>query len=126
MNPDKHLSQFLEKRKSDGSLRTITDKSALIDFCSNDYLGFARSEELKSEILTAFENHPEYGLGSTGSRLITGNSDLYEQVEAMVTKFHHADAGLIFNSGYDANLGLFASVPRSYSSKSLSPSSSES
>lgn len=50
--------------------------------------------------------------GSTGSRLISGNSALFTTTEASIAAFHHAEASLIYNSGYDANLGLLSSVPQ--------------
>lgn len=48
--------------------------------------------------------------GSTGSRLISGNSDLAETLEAEIASFHKAEAALLYNSGYDANLGLLSCV----------------
>jgi len=51
-------------------------------------------------------------LGSTGSRLLSGNSELAEELEAFLAKFHGAPAALLFNSGYDANVGFFSSVPQ--------------
>ncbi|HXH18660.1 MAG TPA: 8-amino-7-oxononanoate synthase [Chitinophagales bacterium] len=106
------LSEFLSKRQSDHSFRTLPNKSHLIDFCSNDYLGFSRSALLRDKIkkeLARIGNYPE---GSTGSRLITGNHPLFEELEDSIAKYHRAEAGLIFNSGYDANLGFFSSVPQ--------------
>src|SRR5690606_344629 len=50
--------------------------------------------------------------GSTGSRLLTGNNKLYVELEGMLARFHHSEAALVFNSGYDANVGFFASVPQ--------------
>ena len=49
--------------------------------------------------------------GSTGSRLITGHHQIHDEVESQVAAFHNVDAALIFNSGYDANLGFFSTVP---------------
>src|SRR5690606_26004002 len=49
---------------------------------------------------------------STGSRLLSGNFELYEKAENFLAEFHNSEAGLIFNSGYDANLGFFSSVPQ--------------
>src|SRR5207237_442661 len=48
--------------------------------------------------------------GSTGSRLITGNSMLAEETERLIARFHKAEASLIFNSGYMANVGLFSCI----------------
>ncbi len=50
--------------------------------------------------------------GSTGSRLLSGNLTYTEDLEQQVAAFHNSEAGLIFNSGYDANVGLFSSIPQ--------------
>jgi 8-amino-7-oxononanoate synthase len=51
-------------------------------------------------------------IGSTGSRLLSGNHSYYETLESNLARFHGGEAALIFNSGYDANIGLFSSVPQ--------------
>ena len=91
-------------------MRSLSTAGDLIDFCSNDYLGFASSSELRSIVNKELESFPDYLLGSTGSRLISGNDIFTEQLENEIAIFHDAEAGLIFNSGYDANLGLFSSL----------------
>ena len=98
--PDKLLNK-LRQRKEEGAFRNLMPPASGIDFSSNDYLGFARSEK---------ENSREYAVGSTGSRLISGNHHLYEVTERTVADFHKAEAALIFNSGYDANLGLLSAL----------------
>ncbi|MDD3877235.1 MAG: 8-amino-7-oxononanoate synthase [Bacteroidales bacterium] len=110
---DKILSEKLELRKANNCLRSLTTSHNIIDFCSNDYLGFSRSLELKDRIFKfskRFENIHQ--VGSTGSRLISGNSALVESLESFIATYHEAEAGLVFNSGYDANLGLISSVPQ--------------
>jgi len=106
------LQGFLSKRLTEHSLRSLSDKAHLIDFCSNDYLGFSRSALLRDKVKRELERLGNYPIGSTGSRLITGNHPLFEELESFIAQYHHADAGLIFNSGYDANLGFFSSVPQ--------------
>jgi 8-amino-7-oxononanoate synthase len=108
------LQVALHKRKEEGLLRSLSLPKAigtgdLIDFCSNDYLGFARSEELHA---WTQQKMPLYGRfnGSTGSRLISGNSEAIEELEKKIAAFHNAEAALIFNSGYDANIGLLSCV----------------
>jgi 8-amino-7-oxononanoate synthase len=103
----------LNKRRAAGSLRSLRLTTAgSIDFCSNDYLGFARSKELSA--LIGAQNCPEETRmnGSTGSRLLSGNSLLAEELEESIAGFHGAESALIFNSGYDANLGLFSCMAR--------------
>ncbi len=94
------------------NFRVLKTASGLVDFCSNDYLGFARSEKLKALVQEELLKYPGYLNGSGGSRLLTGNTVYIEELEQQTASFHEAEAGLIFNSGYDANLGLFASLPQ--------------
>ena len=106
------LNEALQKRKAGNAHRTLTVPDGLIDFSSNDYLGLARSQKLRRLIEEELEKFPDYKNGSTGSRLLTGNSIYAENLERKIAAFHKAEAGLIFNSGYDANLGLFSCVPQ--------------
>ena len=98
---DKHLNKALEKRQSESSLRSLKPQSDMIDFCSNDYLGFSKK---RRDVNAA--------TGSTGSRLISGHHDIHEKAEREIALFHNAEASLIFNSGYDANLSFFSTVPK--------------
>jgi 7-keto-8-aminopelargonate synthetase-like enzyme len=106
------LQSFLDKRKEDLSFRELAIKDHLIDFCSNDYLGFARSALLRHRVDEEMKRYQFHAQGSTGSRLITGNNEYINVLEKNISEFHNAENSLIFNSGYDANLGLFASVPQ--------------
>jgi 8-amino-7-oxononanoate synthase len=103
------LAEALDKRKENGLYRSLQLNKNLIDFCSNDYLGFSRSEKLKENVNQQMKQWSHLS-GSTGSRSISGNSELVEQLEKQIAAFHHAENGLMFNSGYDANLGLFSSI----------------
>ena len=106
------LLAMLEKRKRAGLLRVLQQNTGLVDFCSNDYLGFARNRVLAELAADFLKEEAEYMNGSTGSRLITGNTVLAEQLEVLIAAYHHTDAALLFNSGYDANLGFFSAVPQ--------------
>lgn len=103
------FEQLLKKRSLESNLRTLTSSSGLIDFASNDYLGLAKSPELQSETIREWMNY-SCPNGSTGSRLLTGNSLLAEELEEEIAHFHHAEAGLLFNSGFCANQGLLAAI----------------
>ena len=102
----------LTDRETRGSIRSLKQESQLIDFCSNDYLGFARSPELKALFEQEAEKYPGYFLGSTGSRLLAGNSQFTEDLEMEIADFHNSQASLLYNSGYDANVGIFSSLPQ--------------
>lgn len=106
------LNKRLEERRAAGTYRQLAPDNALIDFCSNDYLGFARSAVLKNRIDDEVIKSGLTSNGSTGSRLLSGNSAYAEKLEQEIAGLHKSEAGLIFNSGYDANLGLFSSVPQ--------------
>lgn len=95
------LQNTLDERATKGALRKLDSSEGLIDFCSNDYLGFAKK--------TQPINAPN---GSTGSRLISGHHLIHEEVENNIAHFHQVEAALIFNSGYDANLGFFSTIPQ--------------
>ncbi|SDP96190.1 8-amino-7-oxononanoate synthase [Mucilaginibacter sp. OK268] len=107
---EKYIESKLEERRSSGIYRTLKPENDLIDFCSNDYLGFARSVALKSSIDLEVQNHPQSLNGSTGSRLLSGNLQYAEDLEKSIAAYHQYQAGLLFNSGYDANLGLLSSL----------------
>jgi 8-amino-7-oxononanoate synthase len=95
------LLEKLENRRSKGTFRELNSLDSLIDFYSNDYLGFAR------------EKHTQGSLnGSTGSRLISGNSTEAVKCEQFLATHFNTESALVFNSGYAANLGLLSSVPQ--------------
>ncbi|WP_069659768.1 aminotransferase class I/II-fold pyridoxal phosphate-dependent enzyme [Arcticibacter eurypsychrophilus] len=104
------LEQKLEVRKQSNAYRKLIINKGLIDFCSNDYLGFASSAELRNMISAKAHLTTPQPTGSTGSRLISGNNRIAEQLESDIAQFHSAENALLFNSGYDANIGLFSSL----------------
>ncbi|MDB5013846.1 MAG: pyridoxal phosphate-dependent aminotransferase family protein [Daejeonella sp.] len=111
-NISNFISTRLLQRKEQDAFRTLKPDSDLIDFCSNDYLGFARSTTLRNLFEESLRSVDHYKLGSTGSRLLAGNDNFTEELESEIAQFHHADSALIYNSGYDANLGFFSSLPQ--------------
>ncbi len=111
MHQEDFLRIALDKRREQNAFRQLRTSNQQVDFCSNDYLGLARSERIQEEALQICRQLPQVH-GSGGSRLLAGNYELVEEAEKLIAGFHDAPAGLIFNSGYDANLGFFASVPQ--------------
>ena len=105
------LKDKIDDRRETNSLRSLKIQDNLVDFVSNDYLGFASSETLYQQALKFLEDQQLLKSGSTGSRLLSGNNRLLEMAEEKVAHFHNSNSALIFNSGYDANLGFFAAVP---------------
>lgn len=109
----KKLQKKLSHRKEINSLRGLGGiTSGLVDFSSNDYLGFSTLEKIAERTFKILREYELEGNGSSGSRLLSGNSQLYMDTEAFIANFHSAEAALIFNSGYDANIGFFSSVPQ--------------
>ena len=106
---DAHLTALLDAKKAQGLHRKLVTVNAdALDFCSNDYLGLASKFDLISpEIQAEIQG---LKLGSTGSRLITGNSKLAEETEAIIAQFHKAEAALLYSSGFMANVGLMACI----------------
>ncbi|AHJ97169.1 aminotransferase class I/II-fold pyridoxal phosphate-dependent enzyme [Hymenobacter swuensis] len=104
------LAAELAKREAAGTRRRLPALPApgLVDFSSNDYLGLSRHPQVRAAVQAA----AQLPAGSTGSRLLTGNSAAAEALETHLASFHHAEAALLFNSGYAANLGFFAAVPK--------------
>jgi 8-amino-7-oxononanoate synthase len=98
---DSKLIDKLNKRKTEGTLRSLSFFDGMVDFCSNDYLG------LSTSVTDNISNQH----GSTGSRLISGNSKEAEQCESFLANYFDSEAALVFNSGYDANIGFFSAVP---------------
>lgn len=104
------LHSSLQKREEQDAFRKLRVTEGLADFCSNDYLGFARSGELNRKVHEEWE---QLGLainGSGGSRLLSGNTAYAENLELFLARFHDTEAALLYNSGYDANVGLFSCI----------------
>ncbi len=106
------LQTKLEQRQVNNALRRLPSDNSLVDFASNDYIGFAHNENLFHQTHQYLLDNNIKTNGATGSRLISGNHDLYQVAENFIAQFHQAEAALIFNSGYDANVGFFSCVPQ--------------
>lgn len=77
-----------------------------LNLSSNDYLGIAADEKIRAEFLKS----ANYSLGSTSSRLLTGNDEIYAEFEDFLAKIYNKDAALLFNSGYHANVGIMSGL----------------
>ena len=109
--PEK-LYKRLAERGERNTLRTLPKDVHGIDFSSNDYLGIANNHIVFKKAISILSEKEIVNNGATGSRLLTGNGILFDEVEKLLRELHKADSALIFNSGYDANIGLFSSVPQ--------------
>ncbi|MCA6363728.1 MAG: aminotransferase class I/II-fold pyridoxal phosphate-dependent enzyme [Bacteroidetes bacterium] len=101
------MLQALQQRESEGALRALRIPGETVDFCSNDYYGFARSVEFSERINSAAG---ALASGSGGSRLLAGNSLFTEEAEREIAGIFEAETALIYSSGYAANLGFFQAL----------------
>ena len=107
-----NLKNKIENRNQNNSLRKLASPNNLIDFASNDYIGFANSETIFNATHYYLVEANIIQNGATGSRLLSGNHKVYPEVENYIAQFHQVESALIFNSGYDANVGFFSAVPQ--------------
>ncbi|NIL80817.1 aminotransferase class I/II-fold pyridoxal phosphate-dependent enzyme [Rhodococcoides kroppenstedtii] len=99
-----------QRRRDAGLQRVIrprTDTTALLDVASNDYLGLAHHPAVRAGAHAAIDG---WGCGSTGSRLVTGTTTDHEALEDELAEFVGARSGLVFSSGYTANLGAVTAL----------------
>lgn len=109
MNLSSNLLHKLDARRLEGSLRSLSSEHDFIDFSSNDYLGLAKSSAIQKMVIEEMQQYPVHN-GSTGSRLLSGNFDYHESLEADLAQFFNSESTILFNSGYDANIGLLSSI----------------
>ena len=113
-----HIHPKLKQRKKKGSLRQLKsfpsipdgarDGRNVIDFSSNDYLGLAQSTIQQQKVEELYNTLPDRYLGSTGSRLLTGDSKYAQDLEMRLAKWHKRPSAMLCNSGYDANLSVMS------------------
>src|SRR6202035_473382 len=99
------LEAHAEARREAGLRRALRPRAAVateLDLASNDYLGLSQHPQVIEGGVDALRT---WGAGATGSRLVTGNTSLHEELESSLAEFVGAAAGLVFSSGYTANLG---------------------
>lgn len=113
------LRGFLDRRREEGNLRTLApldargpgravrDGRELIDFSSNDYLGFSAEPAVKAAAEAAVRRH---GVGSGASRLMSGDLTIHHELEGEIAAFKRKEAALLFNSGYQANVGIIPAL----------------
>ena len=81
----------------------------LLNLSSNDYLGLASNIELRNEFLEGLTAE-HFIAGSSSSRLLTGNYDVYNRLESRLAELYESESALVFNSGYHANIGILPAV----------------
>jgi len=84
----------------------------MINFSSNDYLNLSTNSRLKDEFISKYKEHPEFIFSSASSRLLTGTSNIYKRLENNLAKLFNKEAVLLFNTGYQCNLGTVSALAR--------------
>jgi 8-amino-7-oxononanoate synthase len=105
VSPLAWLDAVEQQRRQAGLRRSLRPRPAVateLDLASNDYLGLSQHPDVIEGGVAALR---VWGAGATGSRLVTGDTELHQQFEAELADFVGAAAGLLFSSGYTANLG---------------------
>jgi len=106
------LRKRLQERKEKGNIRSLLLSKDEVDFFSNDYLGLARSKELSDSVNAEYRSLYGNLNGSTGSRLLSGNSEYFVELEKYLSQLFKAESTLLFNSGYNANLSILSALPQ--------------
>lgn len=113
------IDEFLKKRAEEGALRRLNPvsrrkggyiyfgKDRYADFSSNDYLGLSGHPKLIEAAKDAAER---FGTSSSASRLLTGDTDMHHELEENMAKFKNKESALVFNTGYQANVGILAAL----------------
>ena len=104
-SPLSWLDEVAQQRRASGLRRSLRARPAVgaeVDLASNDYLGLSQHPRVIDGGVQALRT---WGAGSTGSRLVTGNTELHEGFESALADFVGAESALVFSSGYTANLG---------------------
>lgn len=105
LSPLAWLDTVEQQRRQAGLRRSLRTRPAVateLDLASNDYLGLSQHPAVIDGGVAALRT---WGAGSTGSRLVTGNTELHEEFESALADFVGAEAALVFSSGYTANIG---------------------
>ena len=103
--------EWLEHARADsharGRVRRLDPARDLLDLASNDYLGLARHPQVVEAAAAAAR---AFGAGATGSRLVTGTTELHLALEQALAARTGAESALVFSSGYLANLGALTAL----------------
>jgi len=101
------LYRWLRRIEGAQGPRMRVDGRETIILASSDYLGLASHPRLKEAAHHAID---QYGCSASAARLISGNHDLYPQLEGRLARFKQAEAALVFSTGYQANLGVISAL----------------
>ena len=115
---ERRIKEYLSERKKEsllrelakltklGKSRILIDGKEYINFSSNDYLGLSSHPAL----ILAAKDGLASGIGSSASRLMTGSLDFHHGLEEKIARFKGKEEALVFNSGYQANIGIISAL----------------
>jgi 8-amino-7-oxononanoate synthase len=101
------LLRRLRRMESSAGRTVVVEGRELLMCASNNYLGLANDQRLQEAAVAAIR---EFGTGSGGSRLTTGNTALHERLEAEIARLKGTEAALLFNTGYMANVAALTTL----------------
>lgn len=110
VSPLAWLAEVEQQRRRAGLRRSLRPRPAVateLDLASNDYLGLSQHPDVIDGGVAALRT---WGTGATGSRLVTGDTELHQEFEAALAEFVGFPTALVFSSGYTANLGAVAGL----------------
>jgi len=112
----RNVEEALDKRRVTQSLFTLINSNwqtnTAIDFCSNDYLSWNTTGLIHKAFLAELDRYPDFSVAAGGSRVMEGNYPYIEETELEIARDHGAEAGLIVNSAFDANVMVWSALPR--------------
>ncbi|KAJ5480267.1 hypothetical protein N7530_005776 [Penicillium desertorum] len=109
------LQSALDERDRDNRLISPPDPSTvaqMVDFGSNDTLSLATSGALTRSFEDQLRKNPDFIVGSTSTRIFEGTTQYLKELEVYMAQFHNAESALFFNSGFDANVALWSTIPQ--------------
>ncbi len=109
-SPFEWIGEQARARSRAGLVRTLRPRPAdseLLDLAGNDYLGLARHPEVTEGAARAART---WGGGATGSRLVSGSTELHAELERELAEFCGFESALVFSSGYAANLAAVTAL----------------
>lgn len=90
----------------------LIDEEKLLNLSSNDYLNISTDETLAKEFVQKFSGNPQFQFSSASARLLSGSTAIYRELETILAGLFHKDSALIFNTGYQCNVGVLSTIAR--------------
>ncbi len=109
LDSENNLRIIPETEKKEGKFIILNDKR-LLNLSSNDYLAVGNNKLMLADFIEQKQFSPQFLFSSTSSRLLSGNTSIYKKLENNLAKLFHKEAALLFNTGYQCNLGVISTL----------------